>query len=63
MIDLPKGYPNYCNDIIQWMNQLGLKREFLPSKPEDAHNALADARWVKQAYEVLKKYADDQQRK
>jgi hypothetical protein len=63
MVDLPKGYPNYCNDVIQWMNQLGLKRENLPPKPEDAHNALADAHWVKQAYDVLKKYANDQQRK
>lgn len=60
MIDLPDGYPFYCNDVIQWMNQLGLKREFLPSKPKDAHNALADAKWVKQAYDTLKKYVENQ---
>lgn len=63
MIDLPKGYPFYCNDVIQWKNQLGLKREFLPEKPKDAHNALADARWVKEAYDVLKKYSDNQKRR
>lgn len=63
MIDLPKGYPFYCNDVIQWKNQLGLKRESLPEKPKDAHNALADARWVKEAYDVLKRYADNQQRR
>jgi hypothetical protein len=57
MIDLPVGYPMYCNDIIQWLNQLGLKREFLPPEPENAHHALADALWVKQAYDALKHYS------
>lgn len=63
MIDLPDGYPYYCNDVIQWMNQLGLSREFLPPDPVDAHNALADAQWVKEAYNVLKQYSDNQNRK
>jgi hypothetical protein len=63
MIDLPEGYPFYCNDVIQWKNQLGLKREFLPEKPKDAHNALADALWVKEAYDALKKYSDNQNRR
>lgn len=59
MIDLPKNFPFYCNDVIQWMNQLGLSREFLPPDPENAHNALADAQWVKDAYDTLKKYCDN----
>lgn len=63
MIDLPKGYPFYCNDVIQWKNQLGLKREFLPPKPENSHNALADAQWVKESYDVLKQYSDNQNRR
>lgn len=63
MIDLPEGYPYYCNDVIQWMNQLGLTREFLPPDPENSHNALADAQWVKEACDALKQYADNQRRR
>jgi len=63
MIDLPDGYPYYCNDVIQWMNQLGLSRDFLPPDPENAHNALADAQWVKDAYNMLKQYVDNQNRR
>ena len=54
MMDFPEGYPYYCNDIIQWLNQLELPREFLPSSPSDEHNALADARWVRDSYNLLK---------
>jgi hypothetical protein len=53
MNDLPKGYPYYCNDVIQWMNQLGLTRESVPPDPIDAHNALADALWTRSAWETL----------
>lgn len=63
MIDLPDGYPYNCNDIIQWMNQLRLTREFLPPDPENTHNALVDAQWVKEAYDALKRYSDNQNRK
>jgi hypothetical protein len=63
MINLPDGYPYNCNDIIQWMTQLGLTRDFLPPHPVDAHNALADAQWVKEAYDALKKYSDNQKRR
>jgi 3' exoribonuclease, RNase T-like len=58
IVDLPKGYPMYCNDIIQWMNQLGLTREFLFPKPENAHNALVDAQWVQDCHTILKEYFD-----
>lgn len=54
MIDLPEGYPYYCNDVIQWLNQLGLTREFLPPEPKNAHNALDDAQWVRESYYLLK---------
>lgn len=63
MRHLPDGYPYYCNDVIQWMNQLGLTREFLPPEPENSHNALADAQWVKDSYDALKKYSDNQNRR
>ena len=63
MIDLPEGYPYYCNDIIQWLNLLGLPREFLPPDSDNAHNALADAQWVKESYYSLKKYSDNHDRR
>jgi hypothetical protein len=63
MVDLPKGYPYNCNDINQWATQLGLTREFLPPEPENAHNALADAQWTKEAYDALKQYSDNQKRR
>jgi hypothetical protein len=63
MRHLPDGYPYYCNDVIQWMNQLGLTREFLPPEPENSHNALADAQWVKESYDALKQYGDNQRRR
>ncbi len=61
MVDLPNGYPYNCNDINQWTTQLGLSRDFLPPEPIDAHNALADAQWTKEAYDALKQYSDNQQ--
>lgn len=54
MVNLPPGYPYYCNDLIQWMKSLGLARVSLPDDPADAHNALSDARWNKAAYDILK---------
>lgn len=48
MIDLPKGFPYYCMDLKQMMQERGLssewKRKFCPD-PENEHNALADAKW------------------
>jgi hypothetical protein len=52
MMDLPSGYPMYCRDIKQWCDRLGNPR--LPEQGQGEHNALADARWNKKAYEFLK---------
>lgn len=50
MIDLPKRFPMFCLDLKQVMYQYALskewKREFCPD-PENAHNALVDAKWNK----------------
>ena len=51
MMDLPKGYPMYTRDIKQLCASLGNPR--LPEQGKNEHNALADARWNRQAYEFL----------
>lgn len=54
MVDLPAGYPYYCNDLMQWMKFLDVERIPVPIDTDGAHNALADARWNKKAYDFLK---------
>lgn len=60
MMDLPKGFPMYCVDLKQMMDERGLdkkwKRENHPD-PEGEHNALVDARWN---YELYKKILNPQ---
>jgi hypothetical protein len=51
MIDLPEGFPRHIMDIKQFAVFLGNPR--LPKKPKDKHNALADAKWTKKAWEFL----------
>ncbi len=51
MMDLPRGFPMYCRDIKQLCDDKGNPQ--LPEQPEDEHNALADARWNKVAWEFL----------
>ena len=52
MLDLPKHFPMYCNDLKQEMERLGISRENLPLNDE-VHNALADARWVKVSHKLI----------
>jgi len=51
MVDLPKGWPMYCRDIKQWCDMLGDPE--LPKQLGIEHNAIADARWNKLAWEFL----------
>ena len=54
MMDLPKGFPMYCRDIKQECDRLGNPK--LP--PNDGeHDALADAKWNKLAWEFLQGYS------
>lgn len=54
MIDLPPEFPMYCLDLKQEMHRLGgVKRSDLPAQSEPAHHALADARWIRDAYNAL----------
>lgn len=51
MMDLPKGFPMYCRDIKQFCDDKGNPN--LPEQGKGEHNALADARWNKVAYDYL----------
>jgi hypothetical protein len=51
MMDLPKGWPMYCRDIKQLCDDLGNPQ--LPEQGKGEHNALADARWNKVAWDFL----------
>lgn len=49
---LPKGIPMWTNDIQQVAHELGLDA-CLPAQTGNAHNALDDARWVRDAWVYL----------
>jgi hypothetical protein len=51
MIDLPEGWPMFCLDIKQYCVSIGNPE--LPKQEKDEHNALADARWNRMAWEFL----------
>lgn len=54
MIDLPKGFPMYCRDLKQMLDEAGTTKEALGvSEPENEHNALADAHFNIRLYEAL----------
>jgi len=50
MVNLPYRFPRYCKDFKQSMDEWGLTKEDLPKKPRNVHYALADARWLREAY-------------
>lgn len=57
MVDLPKGFPMRCNDVIQYAEEhLGIKSEDLPPSLEKDgnHHALLGAKTVQQRYLWLK---------
>lgn len=51
MMELPKGFPMYCNDIKQLCNSFGNPQ--LPKMEGQDHNALDDAKHHKKCYEYL----------
>lgn len=59
MMELPKGFPMYCHDIKQIMDMLSIPREDLPEQGDGHHNALADAKWNKKAFEYILSKKDD----
>jgi hypothetical protein len=50
--ELPAGIPMWTHELNQLMEA---RRDYvlLPPEPENTHHAMADARWVKAAYESL----------
>lgn len=60
MIDLPKIFPMYCMDLKQAMDMYRIERWQLPPDPEDEHHALADAKWLRKAYEKCKEIVMEQ---
>lgn len=50
MIDLPKGWPMYCRDFKQVVDERGLE---LRKQTDGEHDALCDARWLRDEYDRL----------
>jgi hypothetical protein len=55
MIDLPSNIPMYTNDLMQEARHLSVNLHNLAFNPA-VHNALADARWTRDAHLALENY-------
>lgn len=55
MIDLPKGWPMYCRDLKQMLDDKG--NPPMP-KPLNAHHVLSDARWNRDVYNTMQSIAN-----
>lgn len=53
MVDLPRGWPMLCLDLQQSIHVRGFSKLDLPPQPANAHHALADAEWVRNAHAVI----------
>lgn len=51
MMDLPEGWPMYCRDVKQVMDDVGAENS--PFQNDTEHNALSDAIWTKRTHEFL----------
>lgn len=58
MMDLPNGFPMYCRDLKQMMDDSNLqsdwKKRVCPD-PEGEHNALVDAKWNYNLFKAIEK--------
>lgn len=50
MVDLPPHWPKFCHDLKQHADRFRVR---FPKQEGVEHHALADARWVKKAFEVV----------
>lgn len=53
MVDLPNEFPKFCLDLKQEMHRMNVDRHDLPTQDGTAHHALADARWIRNAYNYM----------
>lgn len=53
MMELPKGWPMYCRDLKQLVDQMPFKTIF-PKPKNDNHNALEDAHTLKERFDYIK---------
>lgn len=51
MMQLPKGFPMYCRDLKQLLDENGNPRF---QKDSDTHHALSDAEWICETYNSIK---------
>lgn len=61
MLDLPKGYPMYCRDLKQMIDDTGIEEWKLKPKNPNEHHALADARWNRSLHLNIKEWYHLQQ--
>lgn len=62
MIDLPKGFPMYCRDLKQMMDEGNLTKEWkqrVCPDPINEHNALVDAKWNYLLFKAIEKEIAD----
>ncbi len=50
MIDLPRGWPMFCNDLKPLLDNSGKPH---PGEPQGLHNALEDAEWNEMLYNYI----------
>ena len=59
MVDLPEGFPYYCRDLKQMMDERELSKEWkdeICPDPVGQHNALVDARWNMKLHQSIAAY-------
>ena len=54
MISLPRHFPQFCRDLKQWADALGIPRDRYPPLRGQSHNALDDARWHRDIWRELR---------
>jgi hypothetical protein len=57
MINLPKGFPMYCKDLKQMMDDIGLDYDWKKincPEPHGVHSAIEDAKWNYELYKKIK---------
>lgn len=53
MVAKPEGWPNYCCDLQQELDRLGIEDRQLPENAGEDHHALADAWWHRDIHRWL----------